>query len=133
MANRRRNQAGAVRLDLILKVIVIIGLIASSCVGYVLQKNKIFELGQRISTNEIRLARLRWENKIKAIQLANLLLPRNLEQRGLLMHLGLLQPHPGQIIWLPEPQPETNAVPPPTPPVVAVRPPGRADRPTAMR
>lgn len=105
MPNKRKGQSGAVRLVPALKAIVLCALIGGSTVGYVLQKNQIYALGQQISAREARLKNLRTQNKIQAGQLANLQLPQRLSERARELNLGLVPPQPGQIIWLPEPTP----------------------------
>ena len=100
MANHRKNQSGAVRLVPALKAFFLVLLIGGSCVGYVLQKNKIFELGQQIRQREAKLDRLKWDNKLRSDQLAALQLPIRLAERVKEWKLGLVAPLPGQIVWL---------------------------------
>ena len=102
MANHRKNQSGAVRLVPALKAFFLVLLIGGSCAGYVLQKNKIFELGQQIRQREARLDRLKWDNKLRADQLAALCLPARLAERAKELKLGLGPPQPGQTVWLNE-------------------------------
>lgn len=114
MASNRRHQSGAVRLVPALKAFFFVLFIGGSCVGYVLQKNKIFELGQQIRQREAKLERLKWENKLRADQLAALQLPTRLAERIKDLKLGLVPPQPGQTIWLIEPLPlRTNQSVPP--------------------
>lgn len=103
MARNRKNQSGAVRFVPALKALLLCLLIGGSAVGYVLQKNKIYELGRQITKRESVLERLRWENKLRANQLAALQLPARLADRNRELKLGLVQPQPGQMIWLAEP------------------------------
>lgn len=103
MANKRKGQSGAVRLVPAIQATVLCALIGGSTVGYVLQKNKIFALGQQIKAHEERLKNLRTQNKILAAQLGNLQLPQNLADRARALNLGLVPPQPGQMIWLPDP------------------------------
>ena len=79
-------------------------------VGYVLQKNKLYELGRQINKREIALEHLKWENSLRAAQLANLQIPQRLAQRVKEQKLGLFPPQPGQWIVLLEPpaQEQTN-------------------------
>jgi hypothetical protein len=111
MANKRKGQSGAVRLVPAIKAIVLCGLIGGSTVGYVLQKNKIFALGQQIKDREVKLKNLRTQNKIHAGQLANLQLPQNLAERARALNLGLVPPQPGQMVWLPDPATVGTAAP----------------------
>jgi hypothetical protein len=109
MANKHKRQSGAVRLVPAIQATVLCALIGGSTVGYVLQKNKIFALGQQIKMHEERLKNLRTQNRIQAGQLANLQLPQNLAERARALNLGLVPPQPGQMIWLQDPT-STGAV-----------------------
>ena len=112
MASNRKKESGAVRLVPALKAFFLVLFIGGSCVGYVLQKNKIFALGQQIRLREAKLERLKWENKLRADQLAALQLPPRLAERVKELKLGLVPPQPGQTIWLVEPPvPRSNAPP----------------------
>jgi hypothetical protein len=103
MAKNRKNQSSVVRLMPAMKAIVLCMLLGGSGVGYVLQKNKIYELGRQITRREIALERLKWENKVRANQLATLQMPATLIERVKELNLGLVMPQPSQIIWLAEP------------------------------
>jgi cell division protein FtsB len=107
MANRRRNQSGAVRFVPALKAVLLCSLIGGFCVGYVIQKNKIFELGQQIGTRQAKLEKLKKDNQDLASTLATLQRPMYLAQRVNELKLGLVQPQPQQIIWIAEPLPQS--------------------------
>jgi len=114
MANNRRNQSGAVRFVPALKAVLLCTLIGGSCVGYVLQKNKIYELGQQIGARQLKLERLRKENQILADRYASMQLPQRLAERVRDLKLGLVPPQRQQIVWiseLPPSAPGTNALP----------------------
>ena len=114
MANNRRNQSGAVRFVPALKAVLLCTLIGGSCVGYVLQKNKIYELGQQIGARQSKLDRLRKENQILADRYASMQLPQRLAERVRELKLGLVPPLRHQIVWiseLPAIVPATNALP----------------------
>jgi len=114
MANNRRNQSGAVRFVPALKAVLLCTLIGGSCVGYVLQKNKIYELGQQIGARQSKLDRLRKENQILADRYASMQLPQRLAERVRDLKLGLVPPLRHQIVWiseLPAIVPATNALP----------------------
>lgn len=114
MANNRRNQSGAVRFVPALKAVLLCTLIGGSCVGYVLQKNKIYELGQQIGARQSKLDRLRKENQILADRYASMQLPQRLAERVRELKLGLVPPQRQQIVWiseLPSIVPATNALP----------------------
>ena len=55
MGRNRKNQSGAVRFVPALKAILLCMLIGGSALGYVLQKNKLYELGRQINRREILL------------------------------------------------------------------------------
>ena len=112
MARNRKNQSGAVRFVPALKALLLCLLIGGSAVGYVLQKNKIYELGRQITKRESTLERLRWENKLRANQLAALQLPARLVERNRDLKLGLVPPQPAQMIWLTEPVADKTPVAP---------------------
>ena len=95
-----------------LKALLLCLLIGGSAVGYVLQKNKIYELGRQITKRESTLERLRWENKLRANQLAALQLPARLVERNRDLKLGLVPPQPAQMIWLTEPVADKTPVAP---------------------
>lgn len=114
MANNRRNQSGAVRFVPALKAVLLCTLIGGSCVGYVLQKNKIYELGQQIGARQSKVDRLRKENQILADRYASMHLPQRLAERVRDLKLGLVPPLRHQIVWiseLPAIVPATNALP----------------------
>ena len=94
-----------------MKAGVICLLLGGSAVGYVLQKNKLHELGRQIAKRESVLNGLKAENKLRAMNLANLQLPRRIEDR--VKEMGLVRTPPVQMIWLPEPTVEakTNEAP----------------------
>ena len=114
MANNRRNQSGAVRFVPALKAVLLCTLIGGSCVGYVLQKNKIYELGQQIGARQLKIERLRKENQILADRYASMQLPQRLAERVRDLKLGLVPPLRHQIVWIsetPPMAPATNALP----------------------
>lgn len=105
--NRKNNEARAA-LGPALKAGLICVLLGGSAVGYVLQKNKLHELGRQITRREGVLYKLQWENKLRATQLANLQLPRRIEERVNEQKLGLVRAPAVQVIWLLEPPAETT-------------------------
>lgn len=113
MAKNRRHQSGAVRFIPALKAFLLCLLLGGSAVGYVLQKNKIYELGRQIQQREVILEKLKWQNKMRATQLADWQLPQKLAERVREQKLGLVPPQPSQMVWLVEPRAErlTNEAP----------------------
>lgn len=112
MARNRRHQSGAVWFIPALKAFMLCSLLGGTAVGYVLQKNKIYELGLQITAREKRLADLKQENKVDAGRVGDLQLPHRLAERVRELRLGLVAPQPAQIIWLTEPSAKgaTNSV-----------------------
>ena len=102
MAKNRKNNATNVRLVPALKTFLLCLLIGGSAAGYVLQKNTIYELGKQIREKEAVLERLKWENRIRANQLADLQSPAKLADRVREKKLGLTTTQPWQVIWLKE-------------------------------
>ena len=103
MARNRKNQSGAVRFVPALKAVLLCTLIGGSAVGYVLQKNKLHELGRQIKKREVMLERLKWENNLRAAQLANLQMPQRLMERVKEQKLGLVPSQSSQWTLLVEP------------------------------
>jgi len=102
MAKNRKNQATAVRFLPALKTFLLCLLIGGSAAGYVLQKNTIYELGKQIREKEAVLERLKWENRVRANQLADLQSPNKLAERVREKKLGLTMTQPWQVIWINE-------------------------------
>jgi hypothetical protein len=102
MARNRKYQAGSVRFVPAIKAILLCVFLGGSAVGYVLQKNQIYELGRQIRDREVALERLTWENHLRANQLADLQSPTKLAERIKQYRLDLIMPQPAQIIWLRE-------------------------------
>src|SRR6266704_2622647 len=100
MAKNRRNQSGAVRFVPALKAILLCTLIGGSAVGYVLQKNQLHDLGRQIKKREVLLERLKWENNVRAAQLAKLQMPQRLMERVKEQKLGLVPSQSSQWIVL---------------------------------
>ena len=76
MAGNRKNQSGAVRFVPALKAVLLCTLIGGSCVGYVVQKNKIYELGQQIGARQYKLEKLKKESQVLTDRLAAMQLPQ---------------------------------------------------------
>ena len=103
MSANRRNHSGAVRLVPALKAVLLCLLIGGSCVGYVVQKNQIYELGQQLGARQQKLERLKKENQALADRVASLQLPQRLAERVRELKLGLVPPQPAQMLWITEP------------------------------
>src|SRR5436190_2933432 len=100
--NKNKAQSGAVKFVPALKTFLLCLLLGGSAAGYVLQKNTIYELGKQIREKEAVLERLKWENRIRANQLADVQSPTKLAERVRAKQLGLTMTQPSQVIWLNE-------------------------------
>lgn len=108
MAKNRKYQTAAVRFGPALKVFLLCLFIGGAGVGYVSQKNQIYQLGQQIKKRELRRADLRDQNEKLRRQLAMICSPQFVEMRIRELNLGLVQPQPAQIWRLVEPSTETK-------------------------
>jgi len=109
MAKNRKYQSAAIRFGPALKALMLCGVIGGSGVGYVWQKNQIYELGKQKGEREIQLHRLEEQNDKLRMTLAGYYSSQNLERRVKELNLGLVQPNPTQIWTLAEPGSTTNA------------------------
>ncbi len=103
MARNRKYQSAAVRFVPVLKAFLLCGLLCGAAVGYVWQKNQIYELGNQCHARETTLGRLQNQNRKLRDQLAVLRSPQTLDQRVRALNLGLGMPQPAQVWHLPEP------------------------------
>src|SRR5262250_1341839 len=102
MARNRKYQSAAIRFGPAVKAFLLCLLIGGSGVGYVWQKNQIFDLGQEIRKREKLLAELESQNDKLKRQFAWLQSPAYLEGRIKELNLGLSRPQPSKIWWLRE-------------------------------
>lgn len=91
-------QAAAIWFPPALKAVVLCGFIFGSAIGYVWQKNRLGELGQRIHEKEDQLVRLRDANDGFAMQLRMLQSRAYLERRVRELNLDLAKPQESQIL-----------------------------------
>jgi hypothetical protein len=108
MAKNRKYQSAAIRFGPALKALLLCVVIGGSGVGYVWQKNQIYELDQQKGEREGQLSRLEKQNDKLRSQLAVLCSSQYLEKRVKELNLGLVQPNPAQIWPMTEPGPMTN-------------------------
>jgi len=106
MARNRKYQSAAIRFGPALKALLLCLLIGSSGVGYVWQKNQIYELGRLDTKLESRLEDLQQQNAKLRKQLESLRTPQALERRIRDLNLNLIAPDPAQVWRLTEPQRE---------------------------
>jgi hypothetical protein len=103
MARNRKYQSAAIRFGPALKALLFCLLIGGSGVGYVWQKNQIYQLGQEIKKREVYLFKLEDQNKKSRNQLGELRTPTEIEKRILKENLGLAPAQPSQVWRLTEP------------------------------
>src|SRR5882762_11258009 len=103
MAKNRKYRSAALRFGPALRAFLLCLFIGGSGVGYVWEKNQLFELGKQIKQRELRLTTLSGQNEKLKKQLATMRSPAFLEGRIKDLNLGLVQPLPGQIWRLAEP------------------------------
>jgi cell division protein FtsB len=103
MAKNRKNQSAAIRFGPALKALFLCLLIAGSAVGFVWQKNQIYQLGQQIRQRETRLKRLQNDDQKLSDQLSILRSPPMLDRRARELNLGLAPAQPMQVLRLAEP------------------------------
>src|SRR5258706_3006215 len=101
MARNRKYRSAVVRFGPALKAFVLCLLIGGTGVGYVWQKNQIYELGKQIRQREQRLNMLTEQNRKLKRTAAMTRLQTFLEPR--IIKLGLVSPDPSQIWHLAEP------------------------------
>jgi cell division protein FtsL len=101
MAKNRKNQAAAIRFGPVIKVLLLCSLFCGSAVGYVWQKNQIYQLGKQISEAKSHLKQLTADNQKLDRQLSDLRSVVTLDQRA--HGLGLVPAQPMQVVRLPEP------------------------------
>ena len=99
---RNRKNGSAVRFVPAMKAALICVLLGGSAIGYVYQKNQIFDLGRQIQKSEQRLNELRVSNAKLQKALLTMQSATQLEKRVRELHLGLVQPAQSQILTIVE-------------------------------
>jgi len=97
---RNRKNGSAVRFVPAMKAALICALLGVSAIGYVYQKNQLFELGKQIQAREKKLAELRDSNAKLQKQLLTMRSAPQLEKRVRELNLGLVQPEQSQILTI---------------------------------
>lgn len=113
MARNRKYRSAAIRFGPALKAFLLCLVIGGSGVGYVWQKNQIYELGKQIKQREQRLGALEQQGEKLKKQLATMRTVQSLEDNIKRLNLGLAQPQMSQVWHLAEPsrdvtKPTTN-------------------------
>ncbi len=103
MARNKKYRSAAARFGPALKAFGLCLLIGGSGIGYVWQKDRIFDLGQEIKKREQRLVEVEKQNDKLRKNLATLRSPLYLEAQIKKLQLGLVAPAPSQVWQLPEP------------------------------
>ena len=103
MARNRKYRSAAIRFGPALKAFLTCLVIGGSGIGYVWQKDQVYQLGQQIKRQELRLKALADQNEKLRKQLGKLRSPPYLERRIQELGLGLVPPQPAQVWRLAEP------------------------------
>ena len=99
---RNRKNGSAVRFVPAMKAALICMLLGGSAIGYVYQKNQIFDLGRQIQKSEHRLKLIRDNNAKLQKALLTMQSATQLDRRVRELNLGLVQPAQSQILTLME-------------------------------
>jgi len=111
MSYKQRTHTGRVRFGPAIVASVLVLLLGGSAAGYVVQKNNIQALGRQLKELEVKLDRLRLENRQLSQQLTLERSPVYLERRVVELHLDLHMPEPWQILRIPETPQERTLLP----------------------
>src|SRR5207248_2272748 len=103
MARNRKYRSAVVRFGPAIKAFVLCLMIGGSGIGYVWQKNQIYELGRQIKERETRLHALDLQNEKLKKQMAERTTVNALEEQIKKLNLGLSAPTELQIWRLSEP------------------------------
>lgn len=103
MARNRKYRSAAIRFGPALKALLLCLVIGGSGVGYVWQKNQIYELGKQVKQREQRLSGLEQQGERLKKQLATMRTVQSLEDSIKRLNLGLGQPQISQVWHLVEP------------------------------
>ena len=101
MARNKKNESGF-RLGPAVTALALLALLVPPGIGYVWFKDQIDLLGDQVKKQEIVLAELERENRVRRDQLAILCLPDALDKQVKKMNLGLGPPAQAQVIRLTE-------------------------------
>ena len=97
---RNRKNVSTVRFVPAMKAVLICVLLGGSAIGYVFQKNQIFELGRQMQKREQQLGQLRESNAKLQQTLLTLQSTYYLEQRVKQLKLDLAPPAQSQILTI---------------------------------
>jgi hypothetical protein len=111
MARNRKYRSAAIRFGPALKAFLLCLIIGGSCVGYVWQKEQIYELGKQIKQREQRLTGLEQQGEKLKKQLATIRTVQSLEDSIKKLNLGLGQPQVSQVWHLLEPSRDGTGTP----------------------
>jgi hypothetical protein len=103
MARNRKYRSAAIRFGPALKAFLLCLVIGGSGVGYVWQKNQIYELGKQVKQREQKLIGLEQQGERLKKQLATMRTVQSLEDSIRRLNLGLGQPQVSQVWHLVEP------------------------------
>ena len=111
MARNRRSQSATARLGPLLFALGLCSFFCVAGMGYVWHRNRNAQLSREMRVLTARLEQLRADHQLLDRKLEELRSPRVVEAAVRKWNLGLVMPHPDQILRLPEGQPGT-ALPP---------------------
>jgi uncharacterized protein HemX len=111
MARNRKYRSAAIRFGPALKAFLLCLVIGGSGVGYVWQKNQIYELGKQIKQREQRLNALEQQGEKYKKQLATMRTVQSIEDSIKRLNLGLGQPQVVQVWHLVEPSRDGTGTP----------------------
>ena len=97
MASNRKNRSSAIRFAPALRAFFMCLLIGGSGVGYVWQKNQIYDLGRQIKQLETRRDVLRHQNRMLENLLTKMSSPKELDARVKNSNLGLVPPRQDKV------------------------------------
>ena len=103
MARNRKYRSAAARFGPAIKAFVLCLMIGGSGIGYVWQKNQIYELGRQIKERETKLHSLDVQNEKLKKQMAEMTTVNALVDRIKKLNLGLAAPALSQVWRLSEP------------------------------
>src|SRR5213596_1163135 len=103
MAKNRKYRSAALLFGPALKAFLLCLLIGGSGIGYVWQKNQIYQLGHQINKREARLGEIMYQNEQLRKQLGKMRTQTYLEKRIKDLNLGLVLKQESQVWRLTEP------------------------------
>ena len=101
----RRSKATALKPATVITSIVICAAACLAGIGYVWAKTQVWGLSREIKKMELRLDQLKRNNDVLQRNYAAMCDPARLNERVRDLKLGLVSPHPSQIVRMPSVEP----------------------------